>query len=79
MRTTVRLDDRLLAQVKAIAHRLGKTMAKVIEDAVRESLARRSAQTRRSRVRLPVYKGKGLQPGVDLDDSTALLDLMDKP
>jgi hypothetical protein len=28
-------------------------------------------------VALPVFKGKGLQPGVDLDDSAALLDLMD--
>jgi hypothetical protein len=27
-------------------------------------------------VSLPVFKGKGLQPGVDLDDSASLLDLM---
>ena len=27
-------------------------------------------------VALPVFKGKGLQPGVDLDDAASLLDLM---
>jgi hypothetical protein len=27
-------------------------------------------------VTLPVFKGKGLQPGVDLDDAASLLDLM---
>lgn len=27
-------------------------------------------------VSLPVFKGKGLQPGVDLDDTASLLDLM---
>jgi len=26
---------------------------------------------------LPVFRGKGLEPGVDLDDTAGLLDLMD--
>jgi NADPH:quinone reductase-like Zn-dependent oxidoreductase len=29
-------------------------------------------------MKLPTFKGKGLQPGVDLDDSAALLDSMDR-
>jgi hypothetical protein len=78
MRTTLRLDDRLLDEVKAIAAKTGKTIASVIEDALRESLARRRGHARRRRARLPTYKGKGLQPGVDLDDSSALLDVLDR-
>jgi hypothetical protein len=27
---------------------------------------------------LPTYRGEGLQPGVDLDDTASLLDLMDR-
>ena len=40
MRTTIRLDDDLLAQVKLAAARSGKSMTAVIEDALREMLAR---------------------------------------
>ena len=77
MRTTVRLDESLLADAKALAARTGRTLTAVIEDALRESLAR-SRRSRRSRVvELPTFAGSGLQPGVDLDDSAALLDLME--
>ena len=42
-----------------------------------ETLLRRPSARAKEPVALPVFKGKGLQPGVDLDDSAALLDLMD--
>ena len=77
MRTTVRLDDHLLAQAKQYAAASGKTLTAVLEDALRESLARRARPARRRRVRLRTFNGGGLCPGVDLDDSAALLDLLD--
>jgi hypothetical protein len=77
MRTTIRLDDRLLAEAKHLAARTGRTLTAVIEDALRESLARRKRSKHRPNADLPTYRGQGLQPGVDLDDSAALLDLMD--
>jgi hypothetical protein len=80
MRTTIRLDDQLLAEAKAIAARSGRTLTEVIEDALRESLARYGSgkDGRKPKpIALPTFKGKGLQPGVDLDSSAALLDLMD--
>ena len=43
MRTTLRLDDDLLAEVKQAAARTGTTLAEFIEDAIRESLSRRRA------------------------------------
>lgn len=78
MRTTVTLDDALLADVKRLAAERGTSMSEVVEDALRESLARRRGLPRRPRVELPVDGRGGLQPGVDLDDSAALLDLMEQ-
>ena len=78
MRTTIRLDPDLLAEAKALAARTNRTLTKVIEDALRESLARGPRRPSRSDPRLPTFKGNGLQPGVDLDSNAALLDLMDE-
>lgn len=80
MRTTIRLDDALLAEAKAAAAARGTTLTAVIEDALRESLARRHDAPRTQRhVELPTSgEGSKLMPGVDLDDSAALLDLMER-
>lgn len=61
------------------AARSGKTLTAVIEDALRESLARQhSDQPVRSPVKLTTVPGQGLQPGIDLDDSASLLQLMEE-
>jgi hypothetical protein len=78
MRTTIRLDDQLLRDAKAVAAQTGRTLTEVIEDALRESLSRRKKGGSRKQVILPTFRGNGLLPGVDLDDSAALLDLMDR-
>lgn len=77
MRTTVNLDDEVLKQAKLLARKSGTTLTAVIEDALRERLARRQAAESQAPVRLPTVAGHGLLPGVDLDDSGALWDLMD--
>jgi hypothetical protein len=77
MRTTIRLDDHLLAEVKLLAARSGKTMTSVIEDALREMLARQQATQGRKPTRLTTVSGHGLQPGIDLDDSAALLSMVE--
>ncbi|MCG8357198.1 MAG: type II toxin-antitoxin system VapB family antitoxin [Kiloniellales bacterium] len=78
MRTTIRLDDDLLVEAKKYAADTGRTLTAVIEDALREVLARRDGRRSSKRIRLRTYGRGGLQPGVDLDDSAALLDLMDR-
>jgi len=78
MRTTIRLDDELLTRAKRAALERGTTLTAVIEDALRRALAP-GAAARRAPVSLPTFRGDGLQPGVDLDDSASLLDLMDEP
>lgn len=77
MRTTIRLDEALLKEAKAYALRTGKTLTQTIEDALRESLARSRSAPPKKPVRLVVVDGSGLQPGVDLDDTASLLEIMD--
>ncbi len=76
MRTTIRIDESLLQQAKQIAARRKKTLSAIIEDALRELFARQQAATQREPVHLITFTGKGLQPGVDLDDSAAVSDVM---
>jgi len=77
VRTTIRLDDDLARELKQIAARNGRTFADVVDEALRESLARRRGGAELPAPDLPVFHGTGLQPGVDLDDSASLLDVME--
>jgi hypothetical protein len=77
MRTTIRLDEHLLAKAKAHAAKSGRTLTAVIEDALRQELQRKAAAGTRPRVKLKTFKGTGVMPGVDLEDSASLLDAMD--
>lgn len=78
MRTTVRLDDHLLREAKELAARTGRTLTTVLEESLRETLARHRARRKRPRVTLTTFKGRGLRPGVDLDDSAGLLEVMER-
>jgi hypothetical protein len=75
MRTTVRLDEGLMREVKAEAARRGQTVTDLIEKGLRLVLAGSGRSRRRARVTLPVSRATGgTFPGVDLDDSQAVLD-----
>lgn len=78
MRTTIRLDDDLLLEIKQIAARTGRTLTSVMADALREMLARRRETEARPPARLTTASGTGPQPGVAVDDSAALLSLMEE-
>ena len=79
MRTTVRLDDALLEQAQREARRRGQTLTALMAEGLRLILAKGTASPRRHLVVLPMCKvGGGTLPGVDLDDSAALLDIMEK-
>ena len=77
MRTTIRIDDQLLAEIKQLAAQTGQTLTAIVEEALRQMLARRQQLTARPPVKLVTVSGNGLRPGVDLDDSAALLELME--
>jgi len=76
MRTTITIDDQILAAAKAVAARSGRTLNAVVEDALRAALARQGRGRAAVSVELPTFSSGRLQPGVDLDDGAALLDLM---
>lgn len=65
MKTTVELSAPLLKEAKATAAREGTTLRVLLEEGLRESLARRR-RGRRFRLRDTSVGGKGLRPGVDL-------------
>ena len=79
MRTTVRLDEQLLSAAKEHAAKTGRTLTALLEDALRTFLALERRPRSRRRMKLPTFDGGGLQPGVDLDNTADLLDLMEGP
>jgi hypothetical protein len=78
MRTTVRLDDALLNQARHEAARRGETLTALIEEGLRRVLAQSRMSRRRQRVVLPSCRaGGGVLPGVDLNDTAAVLEIME--
>ena len=77
MRTTIRIDEALLQEAKLLAVHSGRSLTAVIEDALREALARQRGAVPREPFVLVTVGGHGLRPGVDLDDSAGLLDLLE--
>ncbi|MBN1345621.1 MAG: DUF2191 domain-containing protein [Phycisphaerae bacterium] len=79
MRTTLDIDDDLLRRAKEVAARTRRPLRAVVEDALRASLSQTGKQVRTKRVRLLVStQPPGLCPGVDLDSTAGLLDLMEQ-
>ena len=79
MRTTVRLDEALLRQVKEEAARRKQTVTSMIETGLRLVLAQAKPVRRRPRIVLPVcHAGGGVRPGVDLNNSAVLLDVIEE-
>lgn len=77
MRTTIRLDETLLRRAKSMAAASGRSLNDFIADAVKAAVTPRAGRS--TAPTIPVYKGGQILPGVDLDDSAGLLDLMDRP
>ena len=75
----VYLDQPDRERLERLAARLDATKS----DVLRRGLEALDSQTRRAgpsatrATPLPTFAGGGLQPGVDLDDTASLLDLMD--
>lgn len=77
MRTTIRLDDDLLHDAKRFAAESGRTLTALIEDALRELLARHERPKAQPRFKVKPLKMGGLRPGIDLNNSAELLDIME--
>jgi hypothetical protein len=76
MRTTVRLPDELYQRVRVTAASEGLSVTSFLERALREALEGASPPS--ARYQVEPFHGTGLMPGVDLDNSAALEDLLDE-
>ncbi|UPK75958.1 type II toxin-antitoxin system VapB family antitoxin [Nocardioidaceae bacterium SCSIO 66511] len=78
MRTTVNIDEHLLAEAKLIAARSHRTIGSVLEDALRKLINEYETRQTGERYELPqfTYDPPGLQPGVDLYDKEQLAELL---
>ncbi len=79
MRTTVRLDDAFYRVVLAFCRTQGLTFTRVLEEALRRYVLPEKKIKSRKPVHLKTVKGRGLMPGVNLDNAAELLDFMERP
>ena len=74
MKTTLDLNDQLLADAKALAAQQRTSLTRVIEEGLQLRLRAKAESTKRRRVRLPVFEGRGgLVAGVNPLSNKALL------
>lgn len=80
MRTTVNIDDDLLAEIKILAAKRHATLGEVVDEALRDYLAEREsapADFDWGSIAVPVPGDRGMRPGVDWRSNSAMLDLME--
>lgn len=78
MKTTIQIEDGLLAQATKLAREKGCDLSCLIEDMLRDKIAPILPAAPLPFVRLTTVGGGGVQPGVDLNNSAALLSLMEQ-
>src|SRR5258707_1655847 len=69
---SIQADEELQAALQERADLQGKTVSDLAREILREAIAQRPLGER-----VPTFRGQGLRPGVNLDDSAALLDLVE--
>jgi len=77
MRTTVTIRDDLLRRARQVALQRSCTLSELVEESLQRALSSQHASARTKPTRLPTFRGQGLQPGVDLDSSAELLEMME--
>jgi hypothetical protein len=78
LRTTVRLEENLLEEAKAQASRQSRTLTSLIEEGLRLAIVSSQIPAHRKKVVLPVSRcGGGTMPGVDINNSAELLDILE--
>lgn len=77
-RTTIALDDRLLARAKQAAAAKHRTLGEFLEEGIRLQLARAEDRPRPASAELPVSTASGgSKPGIDPHSNASLYDALD--
>jgi Family of unknown function (DUF6364) len=75
MKTTLNINDQLLADAKALAAQQRTSLTRLIEEGLQLRLRAKAASVTRGKVRLPAFKGRGgLVAGVNPLSNKALLE-----
>jgi hypothetical protein len=78
MKTTLNLNDQLVANAKALAAQQRTSLTRLIEEGLQLRLRVDAAPAKRRAVRLPVFDGRGgLVADVDPLSNRAMLDALD--
>ena len=77
MKTTLDLNDQLLADAKSLAAQQRTSLTRLIEEGLQLRLRANAVSASRVRVRLPVFNGRGgLVAGVNALSNQALLEAL---
>lgn len=76
MRTTLDIDDPILADLKRLQKREGKSLGRLVSDLLAQSLANPQAATRKAPALKWITQPMGAR--IELSDREALLDAMDE-
>ena len=77
MRTTIRISSGLHSEARKLAALANQSFTSFVEDALRGWIDRRQLNPGIRDLKLTTVKGAGLQPGIDLDNSATIFELMD--
>jgi hypothetical protein len=77
MQTVIQLDDALLDQANKLAKEKGCDLSHLIEETLRDKIAPKPPVAGQPFLHLTTVGGEGVRPGVDLNNSAALLTLME--
>ena len=77
VKTTLNLNERLLARAKALALREGTTLTAIVEESLQARLAPRSKLSKPVALVIPTVKGTA-PPNVDISDREGLFDALDE-
>jgi hypothetical protein len=75
MKTTLDIADSVLRQARRLAARKNTTLKAVVEQALRDTLAKERQASPTSKLRTKTFGGNGLQSGLSWDDWGAIRDL----
>jgi len=78
MRTMIQLDEALLDQANKLAQEQGCDLSQFIEETLRDKIAPKPPVGGQPFRHLTTVGGQGVRPGVDLNNSAALLALMEQ-
>ena len=77
MRTTIRLDDRIEARLRELAHAQGKQFGQVVNETLRAGMGVSTVKDAHRKPFKVRAKRCGFRPGVDVEKLNQLVDEMD--